>query len=99
RTWRGHLRGMDRNNNGSAFGPYSATDIDWQGRTTATAQYTSAPTWSTFTDDYTNWVSTSSGQTNRNGLSVTTYDNLDRICQTLRFPGTQSSYHFEINNY
>ena len=96
-TWRGHLRGVARKNNTTAFGPYNVMDVDWLGRTTDTAQYSVAPTnWTTLVDDEDYVASTS---TNRNNWTKTKFDDLGRTYQTLRYPGTESTKHFEVNNY
>ena len=97
RTWRGHLRGTDRKNNTTAFGPYSVMDVDWQGRVIDQAQYTVAPgNWTTLVDDEDYVASTSS---NRNNWTKTHYDVLGRVYRTERYPGTQATNHFEVNNY
>ena len=77
-TFRGHLRGSRpfKNYNGcsdTSVGPYPVNDIDWMGRTTATALYTSAPTWPT---DYSAYADTTA--TNRGALGKAYYDAMGR---------------------
>ncbi len=94
-TYRGHSRGTESfYMNGStetAFGPYTVTDVDWQGKTSATALYDSALTWSSVLtgDGYTNYASvTSSG---RRTLDETAYDDLGRIYRTRRYKIAESN--------
>jgi RHS repeat-associated protein len=105
RTYRGHLRGMDQKNGTSSFGPYQVQDIDWMGRTIASATYASAP--STWPSGYANYVHDPTENDNAGGpmssghneTTITKYDVLGRIYETLVFPGTQSENRFEENNY
>ena len=101
RTYRGHIRGIERKNAGTSFSPYTVSDVDWMGRTTATATYTSAPTWPT---DYAKYVHDgdptapdplASGYVD---LTASYYDDLDRIFRTEHYPGT-SSNRLQSNNY
>ncbi|MEZ6032063.1 MAG: RHS repeat-associated core domain-containing protein [Planctomycetaceae bacterium] len=89
RTYRGHVRGVEpfymNGSTETAVGPYSVTDINWQGRTTATAQFKASPTWTTVLtgDGYTTYASSTA--TNRGTLSEVAYDNLGRTYQTNTF--------------
>ncbi|MEM8667442.1 MAG: RHS repeat-associated core domain-containing protein [Planctomycetota bacterium] len=103
-TFRGHSRGVLQKNGTTKFGPYSVQDIDWMGRTTASASYASEP--STWPDDYSDYVIHSSGgsadQPNTSGhynVSVRKYDDLGRVYQTLSYPGTEATKHFKSNAY
>ncbi|MEM8672095.1 MAG: hypothetical protein AAGG48_31555, partial [Planctomycetota bacterium] len=103
-TFRGHSRGVLQKNGTTKFGPYRAQDIDWLGRTTASASYASEP--STWPDDYSDYVIHSSGgsadQPNTSGhynVSVRKYDDLGRVYQTLSYPGTEATKHFKSNSY
>ncbi|NLE36620.1 MAG: hypothetical protein GX621_01185, partial [Pirellulaceae bacterium] len=95
-TYRGHLRGTARFHNTSSetfFGPYPVQDVDWQGRVTASAVYTSAPgTWPT---DYTAYTGETSG---RSQLSQTDYDKLGRVYRTRRY-ADGSANHFLTDYY
>lgn len=100
RTVRGFLRGQARSyysGSASDVTPFTVADVDWMGRTVASAVYTSAPTWSTVLgdDDYAATITTGG----RNNLNKTHYDKLGRVYRTDQFPGTQGSNHIEINNY
>ena len=99
RTWRGHVRGTVRSNGTTAFSPYTVVDMDWQGRATAQARYTSQPTWTTVLtgDNYTDYIAGHS--TGRNDWSKTYYDDLGRVYRTEAFPGTESTNHQQVNNY
>ena len=81
----------------TAHGPYSVSDVDWQGRTTDTAVYTTAPTWSTMVgdDDYVAMITTA-----RYNYSKTFYDDLGRVYKSDRYPGdSASSSHFQSMVY
>jgi len=73
--YRGRLRGTDSQghdgSNWQTIAPVSVQDVDNMGRSTAAAEYTAAPTWSTvLTDaDYAATIAT-----NRRALSETLYD-------------------------
>jgi hypothetical protein len=88
-TYRGQVRGVERfYMNGStetAAGPYSVTDVNWSGQTTAAAQFNSNPTWATVLtgDGYTAYASSTA--TNRGTLSETQYDDLGRAYRTNTF--------------
>ena len=103
RTYRGHLRGLERRyHDGTTTDvtPYQVIDVDWMGRATAAAVYTTEPsTWpNDASDQYAAYVSTTSSG-GRFAMTKTKYDDLGRVYQTLRYPGTQDTKHFEINNY
>lgn len=99
RTYRGDVRGVEQTNGGTAFSPWTVMDIDWLGRATGTAQYTSAPTWSSLLtgDGYTDYLSGHS--TARNDWTKTTYDDMGYTYRVERYPGTDGTNHFESNNY
>ena len=86
RTYRGHLRGIEpyylNGASPTAIGPFTVHDVDWKGRTTATAEFTSNPTWTTVVgdDDYAETISS-----NRVKYSDTTYDDLGRIYRTKQY--------------
>lgn len=103
-TYRGHSRGVVQKNGSTKFGPYRVQDIDWMGRTTASASYATEPT--TWPDDYSDYVIYSSGgsadQPKTSGhynVSVRKYDDLERVFQTLRYPGTEATKHFVSNSF
>ncbi|MEZ6032037.1 MAG: RHS repeat-associated core domain-containing protein [Planctomycetaceae bacterium] len=89
RTYRGHTRGAEPfYMNGSTetpAGPYSVIDIDWQGRSTAAAQFKANPTWATVLtgDGYTAYAS--SVATNRGALFHAAHDDLGRTYRTNAF--------------
>jgi RHS repeat-associated protein len=99
RTFRGHLRGIERRSASGDITPYTAMDIDWFGETTASATYSSEPNWATLEGGYNAYVNDTFGSTGRNNLTVTFYDALGRKYRTDHFPGTESTKHFETNNY
>jgi len=89
RSFRGDLRGVELVHYGGAsestVSPYIVHDVDWMGRTIATAAYTSAPTWTggggvLETDDYAD-----SPRTNRRTLSKASFDDLGRVYQAERY--------------
>jgi RHS repeat-associated protein len=94
-TYRGHVRGVEPfYMNGSTetpIGPYPVTDINWQGRTTAQAQFKTDPTWTTVLtgDGYTAYASSTA--TNRGTLSETMFDNLGHSYRTNTFAINTSS--------
>ena len=103
RTYRGHVRGVHREYTDSTTDdvkPYSVVDIDWMGRTTDSAQYAWTMTdWGDVLtgDGYTDYIA--SNGSNRINWTATKHDDLGRVYQTLRYPGTQSARWFEFNNY
>jgi RHS repeat-associated protein len=106
RTYRGHLRGVERQHySGSTADvkPYHVFDVDWLGRTTATAAYTTEP--STWPSDYTQYVhnaNPSSPSPTTSGhyeLQVSYYDVLGRVFRTERYPGTVTTGRIQKNNY
>ena len=102
RTWRGHLRGTDRKNGADPISPYTARDVDWLGRTIATARYKTEPSWSSFTKDYDPHVVNAADKPaapGHNDVVVTKYDDLGRVYRTLTYPGTEGTKHLVNNNY
>jgi RHS repeat-associated protein len=106
RTYRGHLRGVERQHySGSTADvkPYHVYDVDWLGRTTATAKYTTEP--STWPSDYTQYVhnaNPSSPSPTTSGhyeLQVSYYDVLGRVFRTERYPGTVTTGRIQKNSY
>ena len=96
-TWRGFARGSIQKNGTTDYGLYRLRDVDWMGRTTDSATYTSAPSnWSTFLTDE-DYVATTS--TDRHNWSQRKYDDLGRVYRTLNYPETQTTKHFESNTY
>ena len=103
-TFRGHSRGTLRKNGSTKFGPYQVQDIDWLGRTTATATYSSEPaTWPTGYGDYVIYSSGGSEYqpktSGHHDVSVNKYDPLGRVYQSLRYPGSEATKHFVSNRY
>jgi RHS repeat-associated protein len=106
RTYRGHLRGVERQHyNGSSTAdvkPYQVYDVDWLGRTTATAMYATEPS---PPSDYTQYVhnaNPSSPSPTTSGhyeLQVSYYDVLGRVFRTERYPGTVTAGRIQKNNY
>ncbi|MEZ6032023.1 MAG: RHS repeat-associated core domain-containing protein [Planctomycetaceae bacterium] len=88
-TYRGHVRGVEpfymNGSTETAVGPYSVTDVNWSGQTTATAQFRANPTWATVLtgDGYTTYASSTAS--NRGMLSEITYDDTDRAYRTNTF--------------
>ena len=107
RTFRGHVRGIKRSNSrdgGHDITPYTVMDVDWFGRTTASAQYTTAPTpwptnYSAYVFDFTSGTNGAPETTGHNNLSVTRYDALGRVYRRENFPGTEGTDHFESDNF
>lgn len=99
RTYRGHLRGAEFKTSSTDITPYYAVDVNWQGRRTALATYTSEPAWSTLEAGYDAWVNDPSGSTGRNYLMVTKRNDLGRIYRTGSYPGAESTNHLETNYY
>ena len=105
-TFRGDVRGVERNNNGTAFGPYQVRDLDWMGRTISSATYATAPTTS-WPENYDNYVTTNSNGVPGNlitsksptNATITFYDKLGRVYRTEQFPGIESIKHFQIDSY
>ena len=89
-NWRGQLRGTERiydvsdadAPSFSNLGPYDVQDVNWSGQATASATYSSRPTWTTVLtdDDYAETTSTS-----RKRLSISEYDDLGRVFRTKRY--------------
>ena len=84
-TFRGHARAVRpfKAYDGSSdisVGPYVIYNVNWMGRITATAIYTSAPTWPT---DYSAYADTTAA--NRGKLSETHYDALGRTYCSERY--------------
>jgi hypothetical protein len=95
RAYRGHSRGVEPfYMNGSTetpVGPYPVTDVDWKGRTTASALYETDPSWSSVLtgDGYAAYaVSTSSHRRTRRD---TLYDDLGRVYQVKVYEIASSS--------
>ncbi|MFO0911688.1 MAG: RHS repeat-associated core domain-containing protein [Pirellulales bacterium] len=63
----------------TASGPFTVADVDWMGRSVATARYITAPTWTTVIgdDDYAATIAT-----NRRTLDKSFYDELGRVYRT-----------------
>ena len=98
RTYRGHVRGVERTNGGTLVTPHHVGDVDWLGRTSGVAGYSSTVTWTNVLtgDGYTNYLSQSnSGQFN---WTKTHYDDLGRVYRVERHPGT-SGNRLQANNY
>ncbi len=74
-NWRNQLRGID-----PQAAPFTVQDVDFMGRVVATAQFTTAPTWSTVIgdEDY----AENASDANRRSLSTTLYDKMERVYQT-----------------
>lgn len=95
RTYLGHIRGIEpfyvSGSTETPIGPYSVSDVDWKGRATTTAQYSSDPTWSSVltSDGYTAYASSTSS--NRLTEDATLYDSLARIYQTQYIDISQSN--------
>ncbi|MCA9234861.1 MAG: RHS repeat-associated core domain-containing protein [Planctomycetales bacterium] len=101
RTYRGHLRGVSRQyTDGSTSNvlPQMVYDLDWMGRTTAEAQYVSALTWTSVVtgDGYNSYTTTA---TDRHHWIQTHYDKLGRVYRTDRYPGAETTKHFQVDNY
>jgi RHS repeat-associated protein len=94
-TYRGHVRGSENfYMNGStetAYGPYQVSDIDWNGRPTATASYIAAPSWSSVLtgDGYAAYAVGTA--TNRRALNRTYYDDLGRVYESRNYNVDQST--------
>ncbi len=100
-TYRGHLRGLEplyvSGSTEIPIGPYTVNDVDWEGRVTTMAEYSSDPSWSSVLsgDGYSAYASSTT--TNRLTRTNTLYDNLNRTYQTQEFDiapssGTGSNY-------
>jgi len=94
RTFRGHLRGVEPfyvngSSTETAIGPFTVHDVDWMGRTTATALYKQEPTWTgqggviDTSDGYNTYAASTA--TNRGSLSKTYYDKLGRVYRSERY--------------
>lgn len=105
RDFRGHLRGVEPfYMNGSTetpISPYTVSDVDWQGRTIAAAQFDSTLTWSSVISDGA-YAATASSSARRT-LTKTMYDDLGRPYRSERYKiaaGTGSgSDHFANQTY
>ena len=100
RTYRGHLRGIEKKNGAATVKPYSVFDVDWQGRTVSSASYTwDTDDWSSVVagDGYTSYAS--SNVTDRNNRTDTYFDDRGRVFRTDSYPGTEDANHLEQNNY
>jgi RHS repeat-associated protein len=95
RTFRGHVRANENfyMNGGTEtpYGPYQVSDIDWSGKTTASASYITAPTWTSVLtgDGYTDYASSTA--TNRRTLTKTLYDDLGRSYELRNYKVDQST--------
>jgi RHS repeat-associated protein len=100
RTYRGHIRGIERRNGPSTdIEPYMVNDVDWMGRTTATAQYDTEPTWPTnYSDHVFDFTGNAPDESGHFELNVTRYDDLGRVFRTQRYPGESTNY-LDTNNY
>lgn len=98
RTYRGHLRGTTKKNGTTSFGPYFVQDIDWKGRGTASAQYTSTSWTSSIlvNDGYTDYTTNSSDRFN---WRITSYNPWGQTYRTKSYPGSEGTKHFESNNF
>jgi len=107
-TYRGHFRGMEpfylNGSTETPVGPYPVLDLDWMGRTTTSAVYDSAPTWTSVLtgDGYSAYASSTA--TNRRSRGDTLYDDLGRTYQTKEYEisastGSGSNYSTMINYY
>jgi RHS repeat-associated protein len=102
RTFRGHLRGVHEKNGTASVSPYTVMDVDWLGRQTASAQYTTPPP--TWPSEYSNYVhngNAASPAPVTSGyfdLSVSYYDPPGRVFRTEHYPGA-SANRLQINNY
>ena len=106
-TYRAHLRGLEpfyvSGSTETPIGPYTVRDVDWNGRTTTTAQYSADPTWSSVLtgDGYASYASSTS--TNRLTNVATLYDTLGRVYQVQDYdisPSTGSgSKYVPVNSY
>lgn len=97
-TFRGHVRGTSNKNGTTSFGPYSVQDINWQGNATASAQYTSEPSWSSVLtgDGYTAFTTST---TNRFYWTKTHYNTWGQVYQIEQYPGTAGTRRLQFNNY
>ena len=95
RTYRGHVRGLEpfyvSGSTETPMGPYTASDVNWKGRATTTAQYSADPTWSSVlsSDGYPAYASSTS--TNRLSETTSVYDALNRVYQTQQYDISPSS--------
>jgi RHS repeat-associated protein len=94
-TYRGHVRGQEpfyvSGSTETPIGPYVVNDVDWKGRVTTAAQYSSDPTWSSVLtgDGYSAYASSTSS--NRLTQAAALYDDLGRIYQSQQYDISQSS--------
>src|SRR5690606_19344908 len=95
RDFRGFLRGIKpvhtyNTSTGSSttIGPFPVYDVDWKGRTTATAIFGTEPTWSSVISNSSYASGTS---TNRKTLSKTMYDDLGRVYRSEEYRVIQST--------
>ena len=95
-TWRYFVRGTIQKNGPTDIGPYQLSDVDWLGRTVATATYTAAPVWSSFITD-TDYVATTS--TNRHDMTKMLYDDWGQVYRTLVYPDVQGTKYSQANVY
>jgi RHS repeat-associated protein len=105
RTYRGHLRGLEpfyvSGTAETPMGPYTVNDVDWKGRTTTTAKYSTDPTWSSVltSDGYPAYASSTSA--NRLTESSLLYDNLNRTYQSQQYdiaPSTGTGTNYVAQN-
>jgi len=95
RTYRGHVRYIrptyQVTSTETDIGPFTVMDVDWMGRTKATALYDAAPTWATVLtgDGYTDYASGTT--TDRRSLSKTLYDDQGRVYQTEQYEVAESN--------
>ncbi len=104
RTFRGQLRGIGKKNGGTTVNPYILRDIDWEGRTTATASYATAPLY--WDAEYGDVVAYSSGGSayrpktaGHYNTQVYRYDDRGRVFREYTYPGSESTKHTLKNNY
>jgi RHS repeat-associated protein len=106
RTYRGQLRGVEpfyvSGTTETPVGPYTVNDVDWKGRGTTTAQYSSDPTWSSVlsSDGYVAYASSTS--TSRLTETSMLYDNLNRSYQSQQYdiaPSTGTGTNYRAQNF
>jgi YD repeat-containing protein len=84
--FRGRVRGSEQfangDSSGDSVGPYTVSDLDWAGRTVATAVYDAPPSWSTITAGDGDAAYADSVATDRRALSRTMYDEAGQVYRT-----------------
>lgn len=90
RDFRGFVRGVRPVKGTASVGPFTVTDVDWMGRTIATAAYVSEPDWSSVVSDA-DYAASPPATTHRRTLRETFYDGAGRVYRVKQHSINQSS--------